>query len=167
MIIVIILTTTIEYRKQVIHSAIAYHLLTKELPAQPWPTPPSFIIQHDSMQYGISLWPVRVNCPNCVSSQSLRHSSLLAEGVQSGKQRNPDLLQALLSDSQNTGALSTLLQTPNITPQGLWNKEFYPKQTQQKALPKQLSFKWAMLVLTPTFNHHAFLTLPFSTAVSI
>lgn len=49
MIIVIILTTTIEYRKQVIHSAIAYHLLTKELPAQPWPTPPSFIIQHDSM----------------------------------------------------------------------------------------------------------------------
>lgn len=40
----------------------------------------------------------------------------LLRGVQSGKQRNPDPLQALLSDSQNTGALSTLLQTPNIAP---------------------------------------------------
>ena len=66
-----------EYTKQVMHNAIAHHPLTNAQPvpepqaATPWPTPPSFIVQHDVIWYGISLWPVWVSCLCCVPSQLL------------------------------------------------------------------------------------------------
>ena len=69
-----------EYTKQVMHKAIAHHPLTDAQPvpeqwaATPWLTPTSFIVQHDIIWYGISLWPVGVSCPGCVPFHLLVHS---------------------------------------------------------------------------------------------
>lgn len=60
---------------KVIHDIIALHQLTNaqtdpekgQPPSQP--TPPSFIVQHDAVQYRISLWQVWFTCPGSVPFQ--------------------------------------------------------------------------------------------------
>lgn len=64
-----------EQRKR-INNAVVYHQLNDAHPVskqQQTPTlvnPHRFIVEHDAIWYRISLWPVRVRTPGCVSLAS-------------------------------------------------------------------------------------------------
>ena len=62
-------------KRQVMHNAIAHHLLTDARAAihPSRPTLPSLYTEHDILWYGISLWLVRVSCPGRAPSQLLVH----------------------------------------------------------------------------------------------
>ena len=62
-------------KRQVMHNAIAHHLLTDARAAihASQPTPPCLYTGHDVLWYGISLWRVRVSCPGSAPSQLLAH----------------------------------------------------------------------------------------------
>lgn len=67
------------------YGAVAHHALTdaQQVPEQ-WPPAsftPRLYILHGVICYGISLWPVGISCPGCVSSQLLVPPSLLTGGV--------------------------------------------------------------------------------------
>ena len=70
------MTMIIGYNEQMMHNAIVHHPLTDAKAVhEQWQSPPanspSFIVQHDATWYEISLWPLWISCPGCVSSQLL------------------------------------------------------------------------------------------------
>lgn len=66
-------------------NAIAHYLLANPQPVLkhqahiPWPTPPSFIVQHNDIGYRISLRSVRVSCPSLCAPSLLSSEVGLAE----------------------------------------------------------------------------------------
>lgn len=80
----------------------------QHLPSLPSPNLcPMFIAEHDIIQHGISIWSACVNSP--VLSQLLMHPQPTWWGGRVWKRENHDTVQALLSSSQSTSVLSTLL----------------------------------------------------------
>jgi len=79
------------------------------LQARPTSHPSLFISEYDITWHGTRLWSVWVSCRGCVPSQLLAHRQPTRCGGRVGKTESLDTVQELLSNSQNTGLLSTLL----------------------------------------------------------
>lgn len=68
---------------------------------------PAFIVEHNAIWYGTSLWPVWVSCPVCVPSRLLVVFIPLLAG-QHKQQKSPWISTALLSNNYNISVLSPL-----------------------------------------------------------
>lgn len=106
---IIIATIELEYANRVMHSAVVHHLL---MPSQSL----SLYTDHDSIWFGISLWPAGISCPfpvYCVPQHPQRSRKVLDSGQTLLSNNKTHVLSALFSSQTQTTAPRRKINQPS------------------------------------------------------